>query len=237
LKFKFRYVDLIESEEKSAPLAFGSAVHGTIGHYYRRLMEGKLLSADELTAAFNDDFDAQFAVPVKLNGSTPEQMREQGAALIRAYREAVPEPATPIAVEQQITAPVVNILTDEELNGVSLIGILDRVDSGIRPVELKTSAQSYSQLRVDISLQFTIYAYLLAYHYGVGEIAGDFEVIVKTKVPKFQRLETRRVPRDFDRMFRTIDSVTRGIEDELFHPNPSHMFCTGCDYTQECARW
>ena len=88
-----------------------------------------------------------------------------------------------------------------------------------------------------MSLQFTIYSYLLAYHHEAGEIEGDFEVIVKLKKqPRLQRLTTCRDVRDFDRMYGIIRDVVRGIDAGIFFPNPSHMTCPWCDYGKECAK-
>jgi hypothetical protein len=69
LKFRFRYVERIEPEETSPALAFGSAVHGTIKHYYKRLMEGRKLEMNELAAAFIQDWEVACSVPVRWNGS------------------------------------------------------------------------------------------------------------------------------------------------------------------------
>jgi len=230
---------MIESDETSVPLVFGSAVHGTVKHFYKRLMAGQRLSVEETAAAFTQDWEAQCCVPIKWNGTTPEQLQEQGIALVRAYMESISEPVIPIAVEQELRAPITNLATGETISGITIHGILDRVEPGNtpRPIELKTSAQSYSQFRTDISLQFSIYSYLIAYHHQAEEIDGDYEIMVKLKQPKVQRLTTRRNVRDFDKLYRTIQSVMRGIESNVFHPNPSHMFCAGCDLSRECRAW
>ncbi|MFA6449301.1 MAG: PD-(D/E)XK nuclease family protein [bacterium] len=227
LRFSLRYLDLIEPEEISVPLVFGSAVHGTIKHMYRKLMAGQRMSIEEAEKSFVQDWEAQCTVPVKWNGTTPEQLQDQGVALVRAYLEAVPDPVIPVAVEQELRAPIVNLITGETIPGIELHGILDRIEPGNRPIELKTSSQSYSQFRTDISLQFSIYSYLLAYLNQTEEIEGDFEVLVKLKTPRMQRLTTRRNVRDFDRLFRTIKHVLQGIDSGVFYTNPSHMYCTG----------
>lgn len=237
LKYKFKYIDLIEPEEVSAALAFGSAIHGTIGYYYKRLMAGECMSAEDAEKAFKEDFEARFTVPIKLNGFTPEQLQEQGITLVRAYLDSITEPVAPAAVEQELKAPLINLATGDKLEGVIIHGILDRIEEPDRPIELKTSSQSYSQFRTDISLQFTIYSYLLAYHAHIEEIYGAFEVIVKTKTPKIQRLFTRRDISHFDRLYRTFEHVIHNIESGIFYPNPSHMFCPGCDYLSDCAIW
>jgi len=237
LKFKLRYIDLIEPEEVSAPLAFGSATHGTIKHVYRKLMAGQRLTIEEAEASFKQDWEAQCCVPIRFNGSTAEELEQQGIALVRAYLEAVPEPVVPVAVEKELCAPITNLITGETITGIELHGILDRIEPGNRPIELKTSSQSYSQLRVDISLQFSIYSYLIAYNAQADKIEGDYEIIVKTKTPKMQRLTTRRTARDFDRLFRTVQHVLRNIESGAFYPNRSHMFCPSCDYVPHCMKW
>lgn len=52
LKYRFRYIDLIERDEVAAALAFGSAVHGTIKHVYKKLMSGQRLTIEEAEASF-----------------------------------------------------------------------------------------------------------------------------------------------------------------------------------------
>lgn len=238
LKFKLRYVDGIEPEETSAALVFGSAVHGTIKHVYRKLMSGQRLTAEEAENSFIEDWQVQTCVPIRYNGSTPEQLQEQGIALVKAYLDAVPDPVVPVAVEEELRAPIVNLSTGEIMPDVSIHGILDRIEPGNRPIELKTSSQSYSQYRADLSLQFCIYAYLIAYNQKIETVEGDYEVLVKLKAaPKFQKLTTQRGVRDFDRLFRIIQQVIRSIDSGIFYPNPSYMFCPGCDMASYCRAW
>lgn len=236
LKFKFRYVDKIESEETSAALAMGSAFHRTVKHFYTRLMDGQQLGLDALEQAFRQDWEVAQTVPISWNGDGPEAIERQGLDMLRIYLEGIGDLSTPLAVESQFRIPVVNIVTGEKLNDVELVGIIDRVGPNEEPVELKTSARSWNQQQADASLQMTAYAYHLALLTGQEEITGRFEVVVKNKTPKLQILNTKRTPHHFDQLFRIMSTAVRCVQEGIWYPNPG-MFCSGCEYADECAAW
>lgn len=236
LKFRFRYVDRIEPEEMQPGLAFGSSFHRTVKFFYKRLMDGQRLDAEQIEQAFKEDWAVAQTVPISWNGESPEDLERQGIELLRAYIGADVDVDTPQAVETTFRIPLINLLTGEKQDDVELVGIIDRVNQDDEPVELKTAARSWNQLQADTSIQMTIYAYRLAILTGREQVAGRFEVMVKTKTPKLQILETARALRHFDQLYRTIVPVIRCIQDRRFFPK-SGMFCGSCEYGFECLKW
>ncbi len=238
LSYYFKYEKGIVPEKVSPALVLGSAVHGTIAHYYRRHMAGKPLTTEELEKAFEEDWTARTTVPVKWsNGTTPEDMQAQGTKLVQAYVDSISENiVTPMAVELELRSSLTNPVTGETLPGVELLGYLDRLDADGTITELKTSRSSWSQFQVDTALQADIYTYMVAQQDGRDEGACRYNIIVKNKKPRVQVLETTRGPKQWDRMYRTIEQVVHAIADKRFYPNRGFL-CPTCDFVSECFRW
>ncbi len=236
LKYKFRYVDKIEPESTPAGLAMGSAFHRTIKHFYNRLMDGQQLGFEELEAAFRQDWEVAQTVPIAWNGDGPEAIERQGIEMLRAYIENIGDLSTPLAVESRFQIPIINLVTGEKLKDVELVGVIDRIGPNEEPIEVKTSARSWSQSQADTSIQMTAYAYHLSLLTGCEQIDGRFEVMVKNKTPKLQIIKTVRTPHHFDQLFRSISAVARCIQEGVWYPNPG-MFCSGCEFADECSAW
>lgn len=235
LKWRFRYLDKIEPEETAAGLALGKSFHSTIKMMYRRLMEGERLSLEQLEAALREDWQIAQCTPIKWNGTGPEELEQQALMMLRAYVESVSDPVAPLAVEKTMRAPIVNLVTGEILPDVELVGILDRINADGTVVEFKTASKSWGQSDADRSLQMSVYSYLMAHETGRPSTDGLFEVAVRLKQPKIQRLPTVRGPKRHDQLFRTMTQVVRCIQDGIYYPRPG-MFCP-CEYGAECAAW
>jgi len=85
----------------------------------------------------------------------------------------------------------------------------------------------------------TAYSYLLAtnrYIPPASTVQCRFDVLLKTKEPKVQNLQTSRT-RDHRRKFaRLSNMVLAGIDSNIFMPNPSWM-CPTCQYAKACSEW
>ena len=194
------------------------------------------MTPEELAQSFSEDWEIACSVPIRWNGTTPEQLQSQGRGIVRTYVESISEPVVPEAVEKEITVPVVNLETGEKLRGVEINGFLDRLNPGNVPVELKTSSSSWNQWKADSSLQMTVYCYMTAFHQKQERVEGNFEVLVKNKTPKLQQFTTTRNVRHFRRMYATIEQITAAINNGIFYPSTS-FFCSSCDYKKECHAW
>ncbi|HOP08417.1 MAG TPA: PD-(D/E)XK nuclease family protein [candidate division Zixibacteria bacterium] len=236
LRYRFRYVDQIEPDQMSPNMAFGSVFHRSAKFIHRKRMDGVQLTREQMETAFRLDWTAAQTVPIKWNGSSPESLEEQGLAMLRTYLDAMEDVGAPLAVEAEIKVPFVNLATGEKMPDVELFGYIDRITRDHEPVELKTSGRSWSTMMADQSLQMTLYAYALALQHEREEVTGQFEVIVKNKTPKFQRLETVRNVRDFDQMYRTVERVLEAVDAGLFFPAKGFL-CPSCDFSAECYRW
>lgn len=121
--------------------------------------------------------------------------------------------------------PIINPITNEAIQGITLKGYLDGFDSG-RIKELKTSADDYTQERVDHALQAKIYSYGL-YQLEKKIYPVDYIVIGK-KSKQVGRLTYTPSLEDFAILFETIKMFIADVEAENFDPNPDHPFWCAC---------
>ena len=228
--YKYRYVDQIEVEEKSPALALGTAVHRSIAHWYRTLLEGDPSGIGDV---FMEEWAAATAVPLNWNGKSSSDLEAQGLAMVQAYVDANPEPQVPLAVEERFTVPIVNPLTDHILEGVEFVGYVDRIGPDNEIIEVKTSARRWSPLQARQSVQMSAYCYMVAFITGWDTARGRFEIITKTKAPAVQVLPATRGPADFARFCDLVGDVVRSVDVGLFYPRPGFL-CSGCDYLALC---
>ena len=88
-------------------------------------------------------------------------------------------------------------------------------------IDHKTTKRASTPAQVSQDLQLT--AYSLAHHTTLGkpESSLRLDVAVRTKTPKILHLETTRKPHDHTRFLKLLGYVAKGIQSNLFYPNPN----------------
>ncbi|MGA2254146.1 MAG: PD-(D/E)XK nuclease family protein, partial [Thermoguttaceae bacterium] len=88
----------------------------------------------------------------------------------------------------------------------------------------------------EMMLQATSYAHAVQQRYE--ERPGvRYVVLVKTKKPQVQYLETIRTDADISRLGDVVQAVERAIQAEAFYPVESTMNCSGCAFYRQCRQW
>src|SRR5688572_9144538 len=128
LAFRLKYVDGVPTP--TTPAAFvGKMVHRGLETYYRQRQAGITLSAREVTAVVQRDWDAAaFLAKVPFDSLVDEQLSQgQTLNLIDVYLRTVrgDEPL-PLAVEAAVEAPLVDPITGKDF-GLPLVGVIDLV--------------------------------------------------------------------------------------------------------------
>ena len=72
--------------------------------------------------------------------------------------------------------------------------------------------------------------------HGQPEAGLRLDVMVRNKQPKILHLPTTRQPADHTRFLKLLGYVAKGIQGELFYPNPNFT-CSSCPYRQRCDAW
>ena len=102
--------------------------------------------------------------------------------------------------------------------------------------EYKTSGRRYSELEAEMMLQATTYAHAVQQRFD--EHPGvRYVVLVKTKKPQVQYLETVRTDADISRLGDVVQAVERAIQAEAFYPVENAMNCSGCAFYRQCRQW
>jgi len=156
LKFKFRYIDHIEPDTVAPALAFGSSFHSAVKCFHTQLMAGAAPDVDAIRDMFVEYWRAAQTVPIAWNGDTPETLEQTGLTMLDCYIAGFADTKSPIAVETSFTTPVINLLTGETLEDVTITGIIDRITADGTPVELKTASRAWTQFNADSSLQIGV---------------------------------------------------------------------------------
>ena len=242
-KYGHQYVYGTPSETKPAALPFGSAMHKAVENYYRITQEtGEVIPVENLITVFNTCLDTEIEksdVPWSFkNGDTFETLRNMGADLLKLFHaEAAPQNI--FAVELPFTVPVPDLTNGGDLP-VMLAGVMDLVESdqnGVHcVVELKTSAQRYTDAKLEFDTQATTYSYAMS-KMGLTTTEKStlirYDVLLKTKKPAMERYYVTRTTADHRRLIQLINEVLRAIEHRIFYRNPGWQ-CGDCQFKRAC---
>ncbi len=122
---------------------------------------------------------------------------------------------------------------------VPVVGYIDMIgDDGV-PIDFKTSSKAWGKDKAQGELQPLFYLTALD-QLGVTEHGYRFKhvVFVRTKRPYVQELHSQFRKLDSLWLLSFIQQVWRGIEAEVFPPNPTTWKCSPnfCNYWEMC-RW
>lgn len=151
--------------------------------------------------------------------------------LTKLYREVLAPQIQPIMVEEKIEIDVGLELP--------LVGTVDLTTEGGNLEDIKTADKSKDQSMADTSLQLTMYAGLYATQTGKWPKKINLRILVNSKKPQLQTLETQRGPEDWNRLIGRIQFMIAQINSGLFPPcSPDSYLCSPkwCGYWLTC-RW
>ena len=239
LQFFFERVAKLPRGTTTDAQALGSSLHEALAIYHRKLQSRESVTTHEIHQAFLDAWEdqAENGKVIIPGEKSLRDSRDLGMALVDVYLTESP-PDSIIAVESPLLAPIVNS-NGEYLEKPTLVVadlIVKLPDTTLRVVELKTAGRAYSESEVATSLQPTFYANSVFELLG-EEPAVEFTVLVKTKVPKLQRIEAIRTISDFQRLGDLIGVVEKAVEAGVFYPVESPINCSGCPYYRPCREW
>ena len=108
---------------------------------------------------------------------------------------------------------------------------LEKDDSSICIVELKTAEKMWSDSTVDYDLQGPLYKKAITPIYPDTSIKVRYDIVTRGKSPKVQSKYS-----DANNHIQLTDilrEVIYGIEKNVYTPRPGYM-CTSCDYKDIC---
>ena len=239
LQYYFERILRLPRRSVSDAQVIGSSVHSALAQYHRRLQAREPIEHGHVLQAFHDAWDRQSnqigIVPI--GGKSLDDGLALGVSLIETYLKE-PPPTNLLAVEEPVLAPVANSRGEYLEKPILVVpDLITRQDDGsVKVVEIKTAGRSFSESDVGTSLQPSCYASAV-YELTGEEALVEYVVLVKTKTPKVQRIETVRNTNDFGRLGDTIQAVGQAIDAGSFYPVESPINCSGCSYFRECREW
>jgi putative RecB family exonuclease len=243
LKYRFRYIDEIKTEGVSSALVFGKAIHQALAQFYRDIQDGKAFCLPQFLDGFEEAWvdECERADVVFRKEDSFEGLLNQGKGMLKVFaRERMPTMGV-IAVEVPFEFQLENPETGEEFP-IPIKGVIDLIEEDengtLWVVDHKTSNRAFSDHQIDADLQLMIYAAAVEQLDMVEgrEKRYRFDVLTKTKKPKF--LQYRLFKDDLDRrkLFRLVTEMWKAIEAEAFYPRYSTHYA-GCAWEDECREW
>lgn len=226
----------------SSALVFGKAMHTALAEYYTDIMDGRSFSLVRFLGVFEDAWeDACDEVQVVFKKDESfESLAEKGKEMLRVFAREV-KPLRAIAIEVPFEFRLENPETGEEFP-IPIKGVIDLIEEDengtLWVVDHKTAARAFSEHQINADLQLMIYAAAVEQLDMVEgrEKRYRFDVLTKTKKPKF--LQYRLYKDDLDRrkLYRIVAEIWKAIEAEAFYPRYSTHY-TGCAWEVMCREW
>ena len=236
-RHQHQYLLGTEPSHRPVALVFGGAVHAALAaHYGHAKAEGAAMPLEALQDAFRDRWEDEMDQPVPIVFDEQKDAGafvDQGVDLLRVFHERAGTPEV-IAVEQPFSVDLVDPVTGEVLD-VKLVGAFDLVtqENG-RPVivEHKTAARKYTLNQIAWDLQPSVYAHA-AYELGMEDVGLRYQILLKTKTPAVEIREIERTSAHVREMLRTVTTVLRAIEADVFYRNRGWQ-CGDCPFAYRC---
>lgn len=230
--WRYHYIDKVQTPTAPA-LIFGSAFHGTIEEHIKAETP-----VQSLTERWMGEWQRQLerSPEVSWDGDSAEKLANDGVrmfsdadvvALVNGLRPL----DEPNSVERFVELNIPNV-------PIPVIGYIDMIEADGIPCDFKTSKSSWNQDKAMNEMQPVFYLAALnqAGYARNPELRFRHYVFVKTKKPQAQVWETQRQPGELFWLFGVIQDVYRGIEREVFPPNPGAWKCSAkwCEYWSIC---
>ena len=222
LKYKYVHILRVPIMEHHTVI-YGRAMHEAVSRYFKFKLAGRLMSKQELLAAFEDNFDPQGF----LNSEHQKQRLRLGIdALSKFYQEEKKRDSHLLYIEKEFSFTLAN----NKINGR-----FDRVDkeSGQTTImDFKTSeikTQRDADKRTKDSLQLSLYG--LAFLNIFGQLPEKVKLyFLESGIIGSAVLEEKNLIKTKEK----VNQVASGIRAANFQATPAYMACAYCAYNQIC---
>lgn len=232
MQYKFRYIDGLKIPPVGA-IVLGRSIHeGLEGNYTQKMDSKEDLPVSKVLEIYSFSFDrAKKEEEIDWEGENPGKIKDEGAGLIQIYQQDIAPSIQPILVEEEFILEFENV-------PYKLKGYLDLVDQNRVIRETKTAKRSYSQDSAETDLQLTTYNLVYKYIKGEEPSMLCFDVMVKTKKPKTQTIQSMpRTQEQLNRYLRLVGSIAKAIKTGIFYPCENQQICSWCGYKEICKVW
>lgn len=233
-KWKLRYVDGLKTPATPS-LVLGSAVHGTIARVLLERLGGVIVP--DVQSIWSEEWTKATQQEVDWGGDLEQEVSNTGVKLLmHAGATGVLLKLEPMVDDQ---GPFIERKIELRVPGVTIpvIGYVDLVSSDGLIHDFKTAARAWSAGQAEQESQPLFYLAALN-QAGVQHTPGRFVhiVMVKTRTPQVQVINSTRHQSDMLWMFLVVAEVWKGISGGVFPRNPRSCFNYGrkCEFFDRC---
>ncbi|MBI5061537.1 MAG: PD-(D/E)XK nuclease family protein [Candidatus Aenigmarchaeota archaeon] len=236
LKYKFRYIDMLESKiEQSVEAFLGEMVHLTLEKLYKDLKFQKLNSLQELLEHFNAEWKKNWnpGIIIVRESYTEENYKKMGEQFVKDYyfKHYPFDDGKVIGLEHKVM-----IKLDTE-GRYTLQGFIDRLmttgDGKYEIHDYKTNANLPYEEYLKEDRQLALYALAVLNNYQDAKdvkliwhfLAFDKSIVLQKTREDLEKLKTETM-----RLIDKINSTT------AFEPRKSNL-CDWCEFRPVCPEW
>jgi putative RecB family exonuclease len=237
LKYKFRYIDLIEKpEEESIEAYVGHRVHETLEKLHPAGRgQGTRKDLGALLALYRDEWERNWRPEIRIvrRGARAEEYFEYGAKCIRTYYEKIypSDQAETLEIERKL------VFTLDPGGRYPMQGYVDRIarraDGTYEVHDYKTGRRVPTQGQADSDRQLGLY------HLGVQALWPDARRVelVWHYLATGTTLRSRRSPQQLVQLCTDTRALIDRIEKQKDFPANKSALCDWCEYRPECPAW
>jgi len=229
LQYKFRYIDGLKIPPPST-ITLGKTIHQTLEeNFSQKIKTQKDLPLEYLKDYFSDIWDIEAKETQFEEDEKPGKVKDEGINLVSIYHKTHSPHIIPISVEEEFELEFEN-------SPLKLKGYIDLIDKDKTIIDHKIKQRSMIQQDAEQDPQLT--AYYLAYKIKNQKPPKGlrFDVIVRTKTPKIQKILISKTDQDTTRFLKILTQITKAIKSGIFYPNES-FYCNVCGYRELCKKW
>lgn len=236
LKFKFRYIDKIVPEiEKTIEAHLGSAVHAALEWLYKKVLEQKIPTMDELIIQYQDSWKKDFSenIYIKKQEFTEKDYFNKGLQfIIDYYIKNHPFQDNTLEIEKKIS-----LIIHPEKNH-KLIGFIDRLvfNKETNEYEIhdyKTADSMPSREKVESDRQLAIYSMAVKELFGKEkEVCLIWHYLAHNK-----KICLKKTQEQLQETKKQILDLIEKIESEKQFPACVSKLCDWCEYQTICPEF
>ncbi len=227
-QYMYRYMMGLVLAPKAA-LTLGKAFDKGVNANLIQKIESKQDAPLELMIdTFSDAFEKESEFTI-WDEEKPGDQKDLGIKMLGIYHKEAAPKIQPVSVQDSF-----RIETDQ---GYALGGTLDLVDDKNIIRDTKTAAKSYQEDAVSDSIQATMYDFAHEVKTGKKATGFAFDVVTKTKTPKYQEIKGEVTSFQRERMFESINIMHKHINQGDFQYAPEgQWYCSKgwCGYWDLC---
>jgi len=238
LKFKFNYIDKIETEVEGSVEAFlGSRVHETLEKLYKDLMFEKNNSVEELLEFYNSEWKKNWSPGIIIvragKGYSEENYRKMGERFITDYYNHY-KPFNQSRTIGLETKEHINIDDEKEYHIHIRIDRLSMAPDGTYEIhDYKTSSSLKTQEEADCDKQLAIYAF------GIKKMYPDAKKIalVWHYLAFDKEIRSERSDEQLEILRKDVLSLINEVESCTNFPPKMSALCSWCEFRAICPNF